>query len=82
MSRKKKIFIGVGIALILAAITFANIRFKRTEGVTVNAEAVQKRSLEAIVSASGKIQPKRSVNISADTSGRVVDLAGNAGPVG
>jgi macrolide-specific efflux system membrane fusion protein len=31
------------------------------------------------VSASGKIQPKRFVNISADTSGRVVDLAVNEG---
>src|SRR6185436_16891288 len=35
--------------------------------------------LEAIVSASGKIQPKRLVNISADTPGRVVDLAVNEG---
>ena len=31
------------------------------------------------MSASGKIQPKRFVNISADTSGRVVDLAVNEG---
>ena len=37
------------------------------------------RDLEAIVSASGKIQPKRLVNISADTPGRVVDLAVNEG---
>jgi HlyD family secretion protein len=40
---------------------------------------VKKRKLEAIVSASGKIQPKRFVNISADTSGRVTDLAVNEG---
>ena len=31
------------------------------------------------MSASGKIQPKRLVNISADTPGRVVDLAVNEG---
>ena len=31
------------------------------------------------MSASGKIQPKRFVNISADTSGRVTDLAVNEG---
>ena len=37
------------------------------------------RDLEAVVSASGKIQPKRLVNISADTSGRVVNLAVNEG---
>src|SRR5262249_55089725 len=35
--------------------------------------------LEAVVSASGKIQPKRLVNISADTPGRVVNLAVNEG---
>jgi HlyD family secretion protein len=79
MSRKKKVLIGVGIVVILGAIAFANIKFKRTEGVTVTTEAIQKRRLEAIVSASGKIQPKRSVNISADTSGRVTDLAVNEG---
>jgi HlyD family secretion protein len=47
--------------------------------MTVTAEAIKTRDLEAIVSASGKIQPKRLVNISADTSGRVVDLAVNEG---
>ena len=75
MSRKKKILIGAGVVVVLGAVAFANFRFKRTEGTTVNTEAVQKRKLEAIVSASGKIQPKRFVNISADTSGRVTELA-------
>lgn len=65
--------------LILSAIVYANFRFRRTEGVTVNTEAIQKRDLEAIVSASGKIQPKRFVNISADTMGRVTGLAVNEG---
>ena len=75
MSGKKKIFIGVGIIVLLGAIAYANIRFKRVEGLEVTTEGVQKRHLEAIVSASGKIQPKRDVNISADTMGRVTDLA-------
>jgi HlyD family secretion protein len=79
VSRKKKILIGVGIVVVLAAVAFANIKFKRTEGITVNTEAIQKRQLEAIVSASGKIQPKRSVNISADMMGRVTNLAVNEG---
>jgi HlyD family secretion protein len=79
LSRNKKILIGVGVVLMLAAIAYANFRFKRTEGVTVNVEAIQKRKLEAIVSASGKIQAKRTVNISADTMGRVTNLAVNEG---
>ena len=79
MSRKKKILIGVGIVVLLGAVAFANVKFKKKDGVTVNTEAIQKRRLEAIVSASGKIQPKTLVNISADTMGRVTGLAVNEG---
>ena len=46
----------------------------RKKELVVTVEAVAARDLEAIVSASGKIQPNRLVNISADTSGRVVNL--------
>ena len=74
MTGKKKIIIGLGVVVILAAIGYANFRFKRVVGVTVNTETIKTRDLEAVVSASGKIQPKRSVNISADTMGRVTDL--------
>jgi HlyD family secretion protein len=79
MSRKKKILIGVVLVLIGAAVVAANLVFKKEKGVTVTTEAIRTRDLEAVVSASGKIQPKRLVNISADTSGRVVDLAVNEG---
>jgi HlyD family secretion protein len=44
-------------------------------GITVTVETIQKRDLEAIVSASGKIDPKKTVNISAQTMGRVTQLA-------
>jgi HlyD family secretion protein len=79
LTRNKKILLGVGILVVLGGVAYANFRFKRTDGVTVNTETIQKRDLKAIVSASGKIQPKRFVNISADTSGRVTDLAVNEG---
>jgi HlyD family secretion protein len=79
MTRKKKVIIGVGVVVVLGAVAFANFKFKRTEGVTVNTEAVKQRKLEAIVSSSGKIQAKRFVNISADTSGRVTELVVNEG---
>ena len=36
---------------------------------------IRARDLEAIVSASGKIQPKRQVNVSANTTGRVTRVA-------
>ena len=79
MTRKKKIFIGTGIVVLLALIAFANFRFKKVDAVQVNTEAIQKRDLESLVSASGKIQPKTLVNISADTMGRVTGLAVNEG---
>ena len=79
MTRKKKILIGAGIVVAAGAVAFANFKFKRQDGITVTTEGIQKRRLEAIVSASGKIQPKRFVNISADTSGRVTELAVNEG---
>ena len=76
---RKKIVIIVLILAVLGTVAFVNLRFTRSTGVEVTAEKVEKRDLEAIVSASGKIQPKRSVNISADTMGRVVNLAVNEG---
>ncbi|MDQ3170418.1 MAG: efflux RND transporter periplasmic adaptor subunit [Acidobacteriota bacterium] len=79
MSRKKKILIAAGVVILIGAIVFANLRFKRETGAEVNVEKIQKRDLEAIVSASGTLQPKRSVNISADTMGRVTSLAVNEG---
>jgi len=79
LSGKKKIFIGAAIVIVLGAIVFANVKFKRNTGIEVTTEAIKKRRLEAIVNASGKIQPKRDVNISADTMGRVTDLAVDEG---
>src|ERR687888_1109821 len=79
MSRKKKVLIGAAIVVVGAAVVGANLYFKRDKGLNVTTETIRSRDLEAVVSASGKIQPKRLVNISADTPGRVVDLAVNEG---
>jgi HlyD family secretion protein len=78
MSRKN-VLIAVAVVLVGAAVVAANLYFKRDKGLTVTTDVVKTRDLEAIVSASGKIQPKRLVNISAETAGRVVDLAVNEG---
>src|SRR5713226_1397356 len=78
MSRKN-VFIAIAVVLVGAAVVGANLYFKKDKGLTVTTDAIKTRDLEAIVSASGKIQPKRLVNISADTPGRVVNLAVNEG---
>jgi HlyD family secretion protein len=46
----------------------------RETGTTVTAETIQRRDLEALVSASGKIEPQKVVNISAQSMGRVTRL--------
>ncbi len=75
----KNILIGLAVVVAAGAIVGANLYYKRDTGLTVTTEVIKARDLEAIVSASGKIQPKLSVNISSDTVGRVVNLAVNEG---
>jgi HlyD family secretion protein len=75
MSRKKKVIIGIIVVVVLGAAAGANVYFRREQGPSVEAEAIRARDLEAIVSASGRVQPKRQINISANQMGRVTRLA-------
>ena len=76
---RKKVFIGIGIVVLIGAMIWANFAFKKTEGPTVTAEAIKARKLESIVSASGKIRARRTVNITSEVSGKVVKLAVDEG---
>src|SRR6478672_9457145 len=78
MTRKKALII-LAVVIIGAGVVGANFYFKRQTGTTVNTEALKNRDLESVVSASGKIQPKTQVNISANTTGRVTRLAVDEG---
>src|SRR5437773_4363906 len=77
--RNRNILITVGVVVVGGALVGANLWFKKGKGVPVTTEAIKTRDLDAVVSASGKIQPKRLVQISADAPGRVVNLAVNEG---
>jgi len=72
---RKKWFIALVVILLLAAVAGANFYFKKSDAVAINAEGVKKRDLEAIVTASGTVQAKRFVNISAVSMGKVTRLA-------
>jgi HlyD family secretion protein len=72
-------FVVVGALVVATAGGGGYYWFNREPVPVVTTEAIRERDLDAIVSASGKIQPKRLVNVSADTPGRVVDLAVNEG---
>ncbi len=79
MSRTKKVVIALVVLIVSASTGGYAWWTRRSTATTVTTETIRTRDLDAVVSASGKIQPKRFVNISADTSGRVVDLAVNEG---
>jgi HlyD family secretion protein len=69
----KKVVIGIGIVVVIAAIVFITIK---AQG---NAPAVQtgiavKQDLTTIVSASGEIKPKTFVNVGANAFGKIVKL--------
>ncbi|HEY9442755.1 MAG TPA: efflux RND transporter periplasmic adaptor subunit [Gemmatimonadales bacterium] len=76
MSRGMKVGLTLGI-LVLAGGGFAafKIRQKKHAGVEVRMEQVGRRDLVSAVTASGKIEPKTSVDISADITGRIVKIA-------
>ncbi len=57
----------------------AYVYYTRAQLPEVQVEPIERRDLEALVSASGKIQPERLVNISSDTMGRVTQLAVDEG---
>ena len=79
MTGSRKAALVVAILAVGGALVYVNLTFERATGPEVEVEAVERRSLEAVVSASGKIEPKLSVDISASTMGRVTRLAFNEG---
>lgn len=75
MSMKKKVLIAVGVVLGISVLGALSMRRAGAKGVEVRTEEVARRDLVAVVTASGKIEPVRKVDISADISGRVVQVA-------
>ncbi len=71
----KRWLILVAVILVIGAGVGARFWFNRQNFPAVTVEALRARDLEALVSASGKIQPKRQVNVSANTMGRVTRLS-------
>lgn len=74
MTRAQRIVAGVvGVAVVASIVTAVVLR-TRDETVQVRLEEVQRRDLVATVTANGNIRARRSVDISSDVMGRVVEL--------
>jgi HlyD family secretion protein len=68
------VVVGVVVLLAAGAVAF-RINQKKNEGTEVRLEQVSRRDLVSSVTASGTIEAKTSVDISADITGRIIDIA-------
>lgn len=78
MTRKRKILLGTGAAVVLAVLVLVNLR-ARGRAVEIQVAKVGRRDVTKIVTASGEIQPKRKVDVSATAIGKVTRLAVHEG---
>src|SRR5271166_4948124 len=74
MKTWKKIAIGAGAAVLLAAIVGFTVYQSHKSVVTVQTGKAQRMDLVAVVSASGEIKPKTYVNIGANAFGKIIKL--------
>ena len=72
-AKRKFLLIGAGV-VVLGGFTALSVAKRRQPSVEVRLEKVQKRDLVSIVTASGRVQPKRKVDVSSDITGRIVSL--------
>src|SRR5213596_3783871 len=75
MSKRNKVLVGTGAVVLIAALVVISAGARRDRGVEVRFEKASRRDLVAAVTASGKIQPKKKVDISADITGRITRIA-------
>jgi HlyD family secretion protein len=61
--------------VLVAVLVFLNVRARRERALPVQVEAVEARDLTMMISASGNIRPKRQVDVSASTIGKVTRVA-------
>src|SRR5512145_918087 len=75
MSKRNKVLLGGGGAALIVVLVMVSASAKREKGIEVRFEQVGRRALVAAVTASGKIQPKKKVDVSADITGRITRIA-------
>src|SRR3712207_3536741 len=82
MSRGMKLGLAIGaVVLVGGGVVAFRINQRNHAGTEVRMEQVSHRDLVSAVTASGKIEPKTSVDISADITGRIIRIAVREGDV-
>ncbi len=74
MSSRRKILIAVVVIIVLGGGSAISLLTTRERGVEVRMEEVSTRDLVATVTASGNIRARRTVDISSDVMGRVIEM--------
>jgi HlyD family secretion protein len=74
MSTRGKVILIVAGVVVMAGFVSLSVAKRRQPAVDVRLEKVARRNLVAVVTASGKVEPKRSVDILSDIMGRIVTL--------
>ncbi len=74
MNTRSKILVGVVVVALLGAAAALSVTRSRGQGIEVRTEAIERRDLVEIVTASGNIRARRTVDISSDVSARVAEL--------
>ena len=71
---KKKLFIIIGVVVVIAVFIIMNIKKSRGGEISVQLEKVKRGDITQVVSASGKIQPEKNVKISANVSAEITGI--------
>ena len=74
MNNRSKILLGIGIVAVLGSAVALSVSRGRDGGIEVRTESLEIRDLVEIVTASGNIRARRTVDISSDVSARVSEL--------
>jgi HlyD family secretion protein len=81
MTKRNKLFLFGAIAVGIGALIVVNVSSGRDRGLEVRFEGVSRRNLTSTVTASGKITPKRKVDVSADITGRIIRIPVKEGDI-
>lgn len=74
MNTQAKILVGILVVAVLGAAAALSVQRSRGQGIEVRTEAIERRDLLEIVTASGNIRARRTIDISSDVSARVAQL--------
>jgi HlyD family secretion protein len=78
---RKRYFVFIAVAVAVAVLIIVNLKAREKRALAVQTEEVAKRDLTMVISASGSVRPKRKVDISASTIGKVTRVAVKEGEV-